>query len=91
MNSITWMDSRGAPYISKLMGGFPSLEGYNLFKIMRWIPKTAGGPTLSGKDDIAHLLLIRNEYPEHIRQNIHVFAEQGLSQSQAHRRVRFIL
>lgn len=63
-NSITWMDSRGGPYISKLMGGFPSLEGYNLFKIARWIPKTAGGPTLSGKDDIAHVLLIKNEYPQ---------------------------
>jgi len=46
------------------MGGFPSLEGYNLFRIMRWIPKTAGGPTLSGKDDIAHVLLIKNDYPQ---------------------------
>ncbi|MCE5210950.1 MAG: FGGY-family carbohydrate kinase [Deltaproteobacteria bacterium] len=63
-NSITWMDSRGAPYIKKIMGGFPSLEGYNLFRIMRWIPKTAGGPTLSGKDDIAHVLLIKNDYPQ---------------------------
>jgi xylulokinase len=63
MNSITWMDSRGAPYINKLMGGFPSVEGYNIFKIMKWIPKTAGGPTLSGKDDIAHVLLLKNEYP----------------------------
>ena len=72
MNSITWMDSRGAPYIKKLMGGFPSLEGYNLFKIMHWIPKTAGGPTLSGKDDIAHVLLIQNEYPE-IYAKTHMF------------------
>lgn len=64
MNSITWMDSRGAPYIAKMVGGFPSLEGYNLFKIARWIPKTAGGPSLSGKDDIAHVLLIKNEYPQ---------------------------
>jgi xylulokinase len=64
MNSITWMDSRGAPYVKKLMGGFPSLEGYNLLQIMRWIPKTAGGPTLSGKDDIAHVLFIKNEYPD---------------------------
>lgn len=64
MNSITWMDSRGAPYVKKLMGGFPSIEGYNLFQIMRWIPKTAGGPTLSGKDDIAHVLLIQHDYPE---------------------------
>ncbi|MCX5851486.1 MAG: FGGY-family carbohydrate kinase [Deltaproteobacteria bacterium] len=64
MNSITWMDSRGAPYVRNLMGGFPSVEGYNLFRILRWIPKTAGGPTLSGKDDIAHVLLIMHEYPE---------------------------
>jgi len=64
MPAITWMDSRGAPYIKRLMGGFPSIEGYNLFRIMRWIPKTAGGPTLSGKDDIAHVLLIKHAYPE---------------------------
>jgi len=64
MNSITWMDSRGAPYVQKLMGGFPSVEGYNLFQLLRWIPKTAGGPTLSGKDDIAHVLLIKHEFPQ---------------------------
>lgn len=64
MNAITWMDSRGAPYINKLMGGFPSIEGYNLFKIAQWIPKTAGGPTHSGKDDIAHVLLLQNRYPD---------------------------
>ncbi|MDI6742814.1 MAG: FGGY-family carbohydrate kinase [Smithella sp.] len=72
MNAITWMDSRGGPYISKIMGGFPSLEGYNLFKVARWIPKTAGGPTLSGKDDIAHVLLIKNEYPQ-IYDKTHMF------------------
>jgi len=72
MNSITWMDSRGAPYIKRLMGGFPSVEGYNIFKIMKWIPKTAGGPTLSGKDDIAHVLFIQNEYPD-IYAKTHMF------------------
>lgn len=64
MNCITWMDSRGAPYIRKVMGGFPSVMGYNLFKILKWIPRTAGGPTLSGKDDIAHMLLTKQEFPE---------------------------
>lgn len=63
MNSLTWMDSRGAPYVKKLMKGFPSVQGYGLPKIMKWLPKTAGGPTLSGKDDIAHVLLIKNELP----------------------------
>ncbi len=64
MNSLTWMDSRGAPYIKSLMSGFPSIEGYGLFKIMKWLPRTAGGPTLSGKDDIAHVLLQKNDFPE---------------------------
>lgn len=72
MNSITWMDSRGASYVRQLMGGFPSLEGYNLLQIMRWIPKTAGGPTLSGKDDIAHVLFIKHECPE-IYERTHMF------------------
>lgn len=60
---ITWMDSRGAPYVKKIMGGFPELEGYNIPRIMEWIKKTGGGPQLSGKDDIAHMLLLKNEQP----------------------------
>jgi len=64
MNSLTWMDSRGARYVKKIMKGFPSIEGYGLLNLFRWIPKTAGGPTLSGKDDIAHVLLVKNEFPD---------------------------
>lgn len=64
MNSITWMDSRGAPHIRRVAGGFPSIEGYGLSKVLRWISVTGGGPSLSGKDDIAHVLLTKNEYPE---------------------------
>lgn len=72
MNCLTWMDSRGAPYVRKLMRGFPSLAGYGLINLLRWIPKTAGGPTLSGKDDIAHVLYVQNELPEVYRQT-HMF------------------
>ena len=64
MNSLTWMDSRGAKYVRAVMGGYPSVDGYNLGRIMTWIRRTGGGPTLSGKDDIAHVLLTKNEYPE---------------------------
>jgi xylulokinase len=64
MNAITWMDSRGARHVKNVMGGFPSIEGYAVSNLLRWVPKTAGGPTLGGKDDIAHVLLIKNEYPE---------------------------
>ena len=72
MNALTWMDSRGAPYIKEIVGGFPSVEGYGVFRIMKWIPKTGGGPTLSGKDDIAHVLLIKNEFPD-IYERTHQF------------------
>jgi len=61
--SLTWMDSRGAPYVRRIMGGFPRVAGYGALNLLRWIPKTAGGPTLSGKDDIAHALWIKHELP----------------------------
>lgn len=63
MNSLTWMDSRGAPYVRKAAGGFPSVDGYGLSKVLRWIRITGGGPSLSGKDDIAHVLLVKHEWP----------------------------
>ena len=50
MNCLTWMDSRGAPHIRKLIGGFPSVTGYNLFKVLRWIRVTGGGPQLSAME-----------------------------------------
>jgi len=62
--SLTWMDSRGAPYVKKIVSGFPSVVGYNVFTMLPWIMKTGGGPSLSGKDDIAHVLLWKNEFPD---------------------------
>ncbi|RJP83711.1 MAG: xylulose kinase [Desulfobacteraceae bacterium] len=63
MNCLTWMDSRGAPYIEDLVKGFPSVEGFGLGKALRSIYYTGGGPSLTGKDDIAHVLFIQREYP----------------------------
>jgi len=64
MNSLTWMDSRGAPYVKDVMKGFPSMMGYGVRKMFGWVKKTAGAPSLSGKDDIAHVLLWKNEFPD---------------------------
>ena len=64
MNSLTWMDSRGAPLVKDKIGGFPSVLGYNVFKLLPWIMKTAGGPQLSGKDDIAHMLYVQHKRPD---------------------------
>lgn len=64
MNALTWMDSRGAPHIQARISGFPEINGINLFKALRWVRKTAGAPSPSGKDDIAHVLLTRTRFPE---------------------------
>ncbi|OGP59562.1 MAG: xylulose kinase [Deltaproteobacteria bacterium RBG_13_61_14] len=71
-NSLTWMDSRGAPYVKEVVSGFPSIDGYNIFTMLPWIWKTGGGPQLSGKDDIAHVLWWKRERPE-IYQAAHMF------------------
>jgi xylulokinase len=62
-NALTWLDSRAAPHVRRLMGGFPSIRGYGLRNVLRWMRKTGGGPALSGKDDLAHVLFVKNEWP----------------------------
>ena len=64
MNALTWMDSRGASLIRNRIKGFPEVAGLNLFKALQWVFKTAGAPSPSGKDDIAHVLLIQHAYPD---------------------------
>ena len=32
------------------MRGIININGYGLTNILRWVPRTAGAPTLSGKD-----------------------------------------
>lgn len=63
-NSIIWMDSRGAKYISKVMGGALSFQGYDVVKLAQWVYLTAGMPGRSGKDPLAHILFVKNEMPE---------------------------
>jgi len=63
-NAILWLDMRGAPYVEKLAGGWPSVSGYGAAKLWRWIRLTGGAPALSGKDPAAHMLLIKHEHPD---------------------------
>ncbi len=64
MDSIIWMDSRGAEYVKQLTHGPIRVDGYGVGKILKWIRLTGGGPTKSGKDSIAHILYIKNKLPE---------------------------
>ena len=64
MNAIIWMDTRGAKYIEKLNKGLIKVSGYNVRKILSLLKRTAGGPAQHGKDSIAHILVIKEEFPE---------------------------
>ncbi len=62
--ALTWMDSRGAPYVRRAMCGFPSIMGYGVAKAVRSLRRTAGAPSFSGKDDAAHVLLVKHAWPD---------------------------
>ncbi|MGW8251857.1 MAG: FGGY family carbohydrate kinase, partial [Anaerolineales bacterium] len=64
MNAIIWMDTRGAPQVQRLGRGALQLAGFSLGKLITWVRLTGGLPTGSGKDPIAHILYIKDHYPE---------------------------
>jgi xylulokinase len=68
MNAISWMDTRGGKYNIQLVKGFPSLQGYNLRKLLKWIDIVGYPPLLEGTDCTAHILFLRQECPEIYRQ-----------------------
>ena len=74
MNSIIWMDTRGAPYIKELNKGLIKVSGYSLVKALKWIKITGGAPSIVGNDPIGHILLIKNEYPD-IYEKTYMFLE----------------
>jgi xylulokinase len=66
-NAIIWMDSRGAPYARRITGGPVRIQGYGPDKLARWIRKTGGIPSQSGKDSLAHILWLKHAEPESYR------------------------
>jgi xylulokinase len=74
MRAVHWMDTRGGPYNRKIAGGFPGIQGYGLFKLLKWIRSTGLVPTHSGVDSLGHVLFIKNERPD-IYAQTHKFLE----------------
>ena len=74
MRAMIWMDDRGAPYVQRRIGGFPSVQGYGAAKLWTWLRRTGGIPSPSGKDPVAHILFIRHERPD-IYQRTYKFLE----------------
>jgi len=64
MNAVLWMDMRGAPWIRKNVRGLVNVAGYDPIKLVRWINLTGGLPSLTGKDPSAHMLFIKELFPQ---------------------------
>jgi xylulokinase len=64
MNCISWMDMRGAPYLHERLRGLINVGGTDVFKAWRFIRLTGGMPSPTGKDPAAHMLLVRERFPE---------------------------
>ena len=74
MNAVHWLDTRGGRYNRQIAGGFPQVQGYNIFKLSKWLKYTGLAPTLSGVDSLGHVLFIKNER-EDIYKNTYKFLE----------------
>ena len=67
-NAIIWMDTRGSRYVKQVTGGLLNFAGYGVGKLRRWLSLTGGAPGHAGKDPLAHILFLKNEFPKLYRQ-----------------------
>jgi xylulokinase len=63
-NAILWMDMRGARHLRQQLGGLININGADVFKVLRFVQRTGGMPSMTGKDPAAHMLFIRDTQPE---------------------------
>ncbi len=74
MNVLSWMDSRGGPYNRQVIRGFPSIEGYNIGLLRKYLDLVGFPPTRKGADALGHMLFIKHERPE-VYQRTYKFLE----------------
>ena len=62
--AIIWMDSRGARAVRDTVRGALNVQGYSASKLARWVRRTGGIPSLSGKDPVGHIHFLRSVRPD---------------------------
>ena len=72
MNAILWLDTRGAKAMAKFHKSILQVDGFSIPKALKWIPKTGGAPSPTGKDSISHVLWLKEDLPE-IYKNTYMF------------------
>lgn len=67
-NAVSWMDSRGASAVRRQVRGPINVLGYAPYKAVKWIRRSGGVPSLSGKDPVGHILFLRGQRPDVYRE-----------------------
>jgi xylulokinase len=62
--AISWMDSRGASAVRETVRGALTVQGYSPAKAAKWVRRTGGIPSLSGKDPVGHIHFLRQQRPD---------------------------
>jgi xylulokinase len=65
--AVIWMDSRGARAVRETVRGAVNVQGYSPSKLTRWVRRTGGIPSLSGKDPVGHIHFLREQRPDTYR------------------------
>lgn len=63
-NALIWLDMRAEPESKRAVSGFPSAQGYGLFRAWRWLRVSCGVPGLSGRDPVAKMLWFQAHAPD---------------------------
>lgn len=63
---LTWLDSRGAQPLRRQFGPRvgPGLDGLSLPRLARWVRRTGGAPSPTGRDQAGHMLWVRDHRPD---------------------------
>ncbi len=63
MNSMIWLDARGAEVLHQLWK-WPKFMGYSPLRILKFLRTTGGSPGLAGKDQIPKIHWLKKHHPE---------------------------
>ncbi|MFA4839357.1 MAG: FGGY-family carbohydrate kinase [Candidatus Neomarinimicrobiota bacterium] len=62
--AISWVDSRAGDIMRERIWTWPRVQGYNIFRLLRFLRITGGAPSLAGKDIIGKILWLKRHEPD---------------------------
>jgi len=64
MRFLTWLDTRAAPLVPKMVPGLIRIKRYGLRRLMKFLKITGGVPSFTGKDVISKHFWLKHEQPD---------------------------